>query len=178
MSHDKESPKPKTIGSFSKKVIESILFNSRWLLIVFYLGLMVALAIYMYVDMKEIYHFAKGYKGVDKELAMITLLELVDIAMIANLVKMIITGSYNSFVAKDHGFTGENATSGILKVKMATSLIGVSSIHLLTTFINASKIDWDTLSKQLWLHGTFLIGALILAVVDYLHEKSAPEGSH
>lgn len=155
-----------------KKIIEKILFNSRWLLIPFYLGLMVALAIYMMVDIKEIFNFAAGFKDIDKETSMLVLLELVDIAMIANLVKMIITGSYNSFVDKDHGYTGENASSGILKVKMATSLIGVSSIHLLQTFINAERVEWITLEKQLWIHGTFLVGSLILAVIEYLHVKS------
>ncbi len=99
-------------------------------------------------------------------------LEAVDIVMIANLVKMIITGSYNSFVSKTHGVDGEQVSSGALKVKMATSVMGVSSIHLLQTFINAANITDDVMHRQLLIHGTFIVGALALAVIDYLHSKS------
>jgi uncharacterized protein (TIGR00645 family) len=99
-------------------------------------------------------------------------LEDVDIVMIANLVKMIITGSYNSFVSKSHGVEGEQVSSGALKVKMATSVMGVSSIHLLQTFINAANIPQDVITKQLMIHGAFIIGAAFLAVIDYLHSKS------
>ena len=60
----------------------------------------------------------------------------------------------------------------MLKVKMSTSLIGVSSIHLLQSFINSEHSNWEDLKKQLVIHGTFLVGALILSVIDYLHEKS------
>ena len=80
--------------------------------------------------------------------------------------------SYTSFVDKQHGFFGENASSGMLKVKMSTSLIGVTSIHLLQTFISTSSVNWDSLNKQLVIHSAFLLGALILAIIDFLHLKS------
>jgi uncharacterized protein (TIGR00645 family) len=99
-------------------------------------------------------------------------LEAVDIVMIANLVKMIITGSYNSFVDKSHGIDGEQVSSGLLKVKMSTSIIGVSSIHLLQTFINSENILNETIYKQLIVHGAFIVGALVLSYIDYLHCKS------
>lgn len=102
---------------------------------------------------------------------LIATLEIVDIVMIANLIKMIITGSYTSFVDKYHSEAAEKVSSGLLKVKMATSLIGVSSIHLLASFINAKSTDWSDLYKQMAVHAMFLIGALILAIVNYLHEK-------
>ena len=103
---------------------------------------------------------------------MLMILEIVDIVMIANLVKMIITGSYTSFVDKTHGNVCESSSSGMLKVKMGTSLIGVSSIHLLQTFINASGTDWEDIKKQLLIHSIFIVGALVLSVIDYLHMKS------
>lgn len=161
-----------------KKLIEKIIFSSRWMLIPFYLGLFIAMLVYTYIYVKEIYYLIDDAKQMTKDIILLTTLELVDIVMIANLVKMIITGSYNSFVDKSHGFEGENISSGMLKVKMATSLIGVSSIHLLQTFINSKtftgeqNVDWQNIQKQLLIHGTFLIGALILAVIDYLHCKS------
>ena len=162
-----------------KKFIENLIFGSRWLLIPFYLGLIVVMTIYTFVYVKEIFHLVAEIGDITKENVMLMILELVDIVMIANLVKMIITGSYNSFVDKSHGITGENISSGMLKVKMSTSLIGVSSIHLLQTFINASAISWDELNKQMLIHGSFLVGSLILAIIDYLHEKSeANAGGH
>ena len=114
-----------------------------------------------------------------QEESMLVVLWIVDMAMIAYLMKMIITGSYHSFIAKDHGDTSEKASSGLLKVKMATSLIGVSSIHLLERFAGIEKLglEWDQLYKMLWIHFSFLIGALVLAVIDYLHEKSDSLGN-
>lgn len=155
-----------------KKLIETLIFSSRWLLIPFYIGLFIAMLVYTYIYVREIYHLVWDARGMTKDVVLLTTLELVDIVMIANLVKMIITGSYNSFVDKSHGHDGENISSGMLKVKMSTSLIGVSSIHLLQTFIDSSNIDWPNLQKQLMIHSVFLIGALILAIIDYLHEKS------
>lgn len=159
-----------------KKFIEKVIFGSKWLLIPFYLGLIVVMFIYTFIYSKEIAHLVVEINQLDKESVMLIILEIVDIVMIANLVKMIITGSYNSFVDKNHGDDSEKISSGMLKVKMSTSLIGVSSIHLLQTFINAEKVDPANLYKQLAIHGAFLIGALILSIIDFLHAKS--EGSH
>ncbi len=158
-----------------KKFIETVIFSSRWLLLPFYLGLFIAMIVYTYVYVKEIYHLVSESPTLTRDMVLLTTLELVDIVMIANLVKMIITGSYNSFVSKDHGYKGENVSSGALKVKMGSSLVGVSSIHLLQTFIDAAQINWQDFWKQIIIHVTFLIGASVLARIDYLHEKSTPK---
>jgi uncharacterized protein (TIGR00645 family) len=147
-----------------KKFIETIIFSSKWLLIPFYLYLFWTL-IYLMI------HFVPdGHIG--SETLMATL-EAVDVVMIANLVKMIITGSYNSFVDKNHEEASEKVSSGLLKVKMSTSVMGVSSIHLLQSFISAEYLDWDTIWKQVLIHGVFIVGSGFLAWIDYLHEKSA-----
>lgn len=146
-----------------KKIIETVIFSSKWLLIPFYLKLFWTLC-------KLMYHFF--FQGTLSNEDLMSTLEDVDIVMIANLVKMIITGSYNSFVDKTHGVEGEQVSSGLLKVKMSTSIMGVSSIHLLQTFINSSNTTWDVIYKQLLIHGIFIFGALILAYIDYLHCKS------
>ena len=156
-----------------KKYIENVIFGSKWLLIPFYLGLMAVLGIYTFVYIKEIIHLFSNINTITKETVMVAILEIVDIVMIASLVKMIITGGYNSSVTKDHGHEDSNVSSGILKVKMSTALIGVTSIHLLQTFINATNSDWDTIYKQLAIHITLLIGALILAIIEFLHEKGS-----
>ena len=115
------------ILNFFKKMIETVIFSSKWLLIPFYLKLFLTLG-------KLMYHFFS--EGTLSNEDLMSTLEDVDIVMIANLVKMIITGSYNSFVDKTHSEDAEKVSSGVLKVKMATSIMGVSSIHLLQTFIN------------------------------------------
>lgn len=152
-------------------LIESIIFNSKWLLIPFYLKLFWTL-------IKLLQHFV--FEGHLSNEHLMETLEDVDIVMIANLVKMIITGSYNSFVDKNHKFTGEQVSSGALKVKMSTSIIGVSSIHLLQTFINAANIlDMNLIYKQVLIHVVFIVGAIALAHIDLLHAKSeAIEHSH
>lgn len=155
-----------------KKIIEKIIFSARWLLIPFYLGLMFALVCYLYIFLREetALIFEVGHLTIND--ALLKVLELLDIVMIANLIKMIITGSYNSFVSKTHGVETENIGSGMLKVKMGTSLIGVSSIHLLQVFINSSHIPMEELYKKLMIHGAFLLGGYVLAKIDYLHVKA------
>jgi uncharacterized protein (TIGR00645 family) len=151
--------------------IETFILSSRWLLLPFYIGLYIVMMVYACYYVREVFHFVISSPGFDKNTIMMGVLEAVDVVMIANLVKMIITGSYNSFVSKFKQNLGENVSSGMLKVKMGTSLIGVSSINMLQTFITANMIDWETLKKQVVIHVMFLIGAIALAYIDYLHEK-------
>lgn len=159
--------------SFFKKLIESIIFSSKWLLIPFYLVLIAALAVYTYFDINEFVHYISHLRSIDKNVAMLTFIELVDMMMIANLGKQLVTGSYNSFVAKDHGRGDENISSGMLKVKMATSLVGITSIALLQKSINIDTVSWDILYKLAFVHVTFLLSAIILEIIDYLHCKNA-----
>lgn len=155
-----------------KNLVEKMLFGSKWLLVPFYFGLIVAQTVYLFWFCKDVWHLLWSAGYMTKEGGMLIILELVDIVMIANLIKMIISGSYTSFITKDHEEKSEKSSSGLLKVKMASSLVGVSSIHLLQSFINAESLDWDVIIKQLWMHGAFLVGALILMVIEYLHVKS------
>lgn len=157
-----------------KKIIEKIIFNSKWLLLPFYLTLILALVVYTYFDLKEFIEYMIGFKSLNKETAMLTFVELIDMTMIANLGKMIITGSYNSFISKAHGYTGENVSSGMLKVKMATSLVGVTSIGILQKSIHIESVSWDLLYKLVFVHVVFLGSAIVLEVVDYMHLKSEP----
>jgi uncharacterized protein (TIGR00645 family) len=159
-------------GHIVRTVIERSLFGSKWLLIPFYFGLIIAQVVYLYWFTEELLHMLQTATTIGKNEGMLLVLELVDIVMIANLIKMIISGSYTSFITKDHEESSEKSSSGILKVKMSTSLVGVSSIHLLQSFINAEQISWDTIQKQMWIHGIFLVGAIVLMVIEYLHVKT------
>lgn len=150
---------------------ETIIFNVRWLLIPFYFGLIVVLWLYAVSYGMEIYHMMFSPVSTPDKM-MFIILEFVDIVMVANLVKMIITGSYNSFVTKEHGYKNENISSGMLKVKMSTSIIGVSSIHLLQSFVNASAIPMEVIIKQMMIHGSFIIGAFVMILIEYYHAKT------
>jgi uncharacterized protein (TIGR00645 family) len=146
-----------------KNVIKDIIFYSKWLVIPFLIKLFFTLGVLLY-------HFVIDNHISNEDL--MSTLEAVDTVMIATLVKMIITGSYHSFVDKNHGEPGENSSSGLLKVKLASSIMGVTSIHLLQSFISVDHLTWDTINKQLIIHGVFMVGTLVLAIVDYLHCKS------
>lgn len=144
--------------------IAKAIFCCKYLLIPFYF--------YLFFTLIQLMIAFLSHGHLTNEVLMRTL-EAVDIVMIANLVKMIITGSYNSFVSKDHEEETEKVGSGLLKVKMSTSIMGVSSIHLLQTFIETSKeaLNWTIVNQQLAIHGIFIVGAIALAHIDFLHHK-------
>lgn len=163
--------------------IEKLIFESRWILLIFYFGLIIALTIYAFVFAKHIWHVISEAGHLNPNTAMLGVLELVDMGMVAALIKMIITGGYNSFVSKAHGYANENISSGMLKIKMSSSLIGVTSIHLLQTFLDEKVAYTDPIFvKQLIVHIMFLVGALVLAWLEFLHEKgesySTKENTH
>ena len=182
MSEEKEEIKKEQISEAEAQdtkvslLLEKVLLGSKYLLIPFFLGLMVSLAIYTFIDIREIYELFHKIKEMDPNTAMLMILELIDLAMVAFLVKLIIMGSYTSFYKKhEHGSKTDpnlNTSSGVLKVKIATALIGVTSINLLQVFVNPAEVDMHTLQKKLMIHAVLLIGALVLAVIDWLHVKS------
>ena len=164
-----------------KTPIELVLFSSKWLLLPFYFSLMIGLAVYAYIDIKELVHLVIHIRSIGEDEALMAMLKLIDLAMIANLVKLIIIGSYTSFFKKhidDDPTPGDsltdpnlNTSSGVLKVKMATSIVGVTSISLLQTFIRPDVSD-AMFEKQIIIHVIFLIGALVLGVIDWMHVKA------
>ena len=148
-----------------KRLIERAIFNIKWFLIPAYLNL-------GWYLVKLLFNFII-YQHVSNEVTL-ECLEAVDIVMIANLIVMIITGSYTSFVSKSHNGDTEKTSSGLLKIKMSTSILGVTTIHLLKTFIETSTStipDWDLIYKQSFIHGILIIGSLVLGIIEYLHCK-------
>lgn len=177
----------------SKKTLGSFIFLSRWLQAPLYLGLILAQAVYVYRFLLELWHLigfalfnhdapASIPKDVtDPEMiVMLTVLGLIDVVMIANLLIMVIVGGYETFVSrlqlKDHPDQPEwlsHVNAGILKVKLATALIGISSIHLLKTFINAGSLETKMMLWQVIIHVTFVLSAIALAWIDRLTFKPA-----
>lgn len=177
-----------------KSTLGSFIFLSRWLQAPLYFGLIVAQAVYVYRFILELWHLIDfGLMGgampksvptnvADPEQAvMLIVLGLIDVVMIANLLIMVIVGGYETFVSrlnlKGHPDQPEwlsHVNAGVLKVKLATALIGISSIHLLKTFITATDKTDITDGGVFWqvmIHITFVASAIALAWIDRLTFK-------
>lgn len=177
-------PKPS-----SQRALGSFIFLSRWLQAPLYFGLIVAQGVYVYHFFLELWHLLARAPGIDEKTIMLTVLGLIDVVMIANLLIMVIVGGYETFVSRlnleghpDQPEWLSHVNAGVLKVKLATALIGISSIHLLKTFIEVSSkgVDDNSVLWQVVLHMTFVFSALLLAVTDRISTKTATEarGAH
>jgi uncharacterized protein (TIGR00645 family) len=123
--------------------------------------------------MQELWHLVSDAPHLTENEVMLLVLGLVDVVMIANLLIMVIIGGYETFVSrinlKNHPDQPEwlsHVNANVLKVKLAMAIVGISSIHLLQTFINAANTDSDTMLWQTIIHVTFVISALALAAID------------
>lgn len=175
---------PDEHGAKSKQTISSLIFLSRWLQAPLYFGLIVAQGVYVYRFMVELVHLIQITNGIAETEIMLVVLGLIDVVMIANLLIMVIVGGYETFVSRlnlqNHPDQPEwlsHVNAGILKVKLATALIGISSIHLLKTFINTEKMTQSAIMWQVIIHVTFVVSALMLAVIDRLTFKGV-EAKH
>jgi uncharacterized protein (TIGR00645 family) len=181
--------------------LADLIFLSRWLQAPLYVGLIVAQVVYVYRFLLELWHLigfavlgdappASVHAGGSHDaetIVMLTVLGLIDVVMIANLLIMVIVGGYETFVSrlnlKNHPDQPEwlsHVNAGVLKVKLAMALIGISSIHLLKTFINADKMSSQTMLWQVAIHITFVFSALVLAWIDKLtrHPAKDIEAAH
>lgn len=168
-----------------EKILEKTIFASRWLQAPLYVGLIIAQGIYVYQFFDELWHLlhtvTMNPHG-EKELGtftMLAVLGLIDVVMIANLLVMVIIGGYETFVSRlhlsDHADQPEwlsHVNAGALKVKLATALISISSIHLLKTFIEVRGPDAvltnDGVMWQVIIHVIFVLSAIALALTDRL----------
>lgn len=155
--------------------VEHVIFFSRWLQAPLYFGLILGLGAYGFKFMQELFHLLGSVASMKEAEVMLILLSLVDIVMVANLVIMVIIGGYETFVSRlyiaDHPDKPDwfsKVDASMLKVKLAASLVTISSIHLLKTFINADNVNNDTIAFQLAIHLTFVISVLALAFAEKL----------
>lgn len=156
-----------------KHMVLTVLFSSKWLLLTFYFGLIVSMILYSIKFIEQVIELCLHFRGMNETEIMLAILGLIDITMIANLIKMIIIGSYQTFVGAE-GIPDksiEKVTSGQLKIKMGMSLIGVSSIHLLQTFINSGEFTNRDMIIKGSIFVLFVLSTIGLAFVDYLHAK-------
>lgn len=153
--------------------IESIILASRWLLVVFYLGLGVALAIYCVSFIKKLVEFASQVMVLDDTDTILKMLGLIDAALVASLVVMVIISGYENFVSRFDGREDEvhwlgTIDVGSLKIKVASTIVAISSIHLLQVFLNSSTYSTTQLMWLTIMHMAFVLSALILAYIDRL----------
>lgn len=184
--------------------LPSLIFASRWLQLPLYLGLIAAQGVYVWHFLLELWHLIEaafgnqaalqalvtsiGYKpevqitALNETVIMLVVLALIDVVMISNLLIMVIVGGYETFVSRlglerhpDQPEWLGHVNASVLKVKLGLSIIGISSIHLLKTFINAANYDVKVLMWQTIIHVVFLLSALAIAYTDKLlngaHEK-------
>jgi uncharacterized protein (TIGR00645 family) len=187
--------------------LPSIIFASRWLQLPLYLGLILAQAVYVYHFWVELVHLieaafgnqdalqaiitatgqkaSEGPNHLTETTIMLVVLGLIDVVMISNLLIMVIVGGYETFVSRmnleshpDQPEWLSHVNASVLKVKLATAIIGISSIHLLKTFINAGNYTDKVLIAQTLIHIAFLLSALAIAATDRLLQPAQPPSAH
>ena len=157
-----------------------LIFASRWLQLPLYLGLIVAQVVYVILFLKELWHLvAHSFEATEQQI-MLVVLGLIDVVMISNLLIMVIVGGYETFVSRmelnkhpDQPEWLSHVNASVLKIKLAMAIIGISSIHLLRTFIESGNLGspsatfteagimWQTI-----IHTVFILSAIGIALVD------------
>lgn len=177
-----DQPTPPMQANFLPRLI----FSSRWLQLPLYLGLIVAQCAYVFLFIKELIHLVLDVNSMTEQDIMLLVLGLIDVVMISNLLVMVIVGGYETFVSRlrlnghpDQPEWLSHVNATVLKVKLAMAIIGISSIHLLKTFIEAGNIGmpgakfteegvmWQTL-----IHMAFIASAIGIAYTDLLVQKA------
>ena len=190
-----QDPNPLHHPASPLRPLPGLIFASRWLQLPLYLGLIAAQAVYVFHFWVELVHLLEaafgsqtalqqlitsiGYKrrspitSLNETVIMLVVLALIDVVMISNLLIMVIVGGYETFVSRmnleghpDQPEWLSHVNASVLKVKLATAIIGISSIHLLKTFINADNYSDRVLIAQTAIHITFLLSAMAIAYTD------------
>ena len=187
---------PSPVERSRQRALPNFIFASRWLQLPLYLGLIVAQCVYVFHFWVELTHLIEavfgnkqalqllvtsiGYKAgpdwvpqLNETVIMLVVLGLIDVVMISNLLIMVIVGGYETFVSRlnleghpDQPEWLSHVNAGVLKIKLSTAIIGISSIHLLKTFINAANLSEHTIKWQVVIHVVFLVSAVAMAAVD------------
>jgi uncharacterized protein (TIGR00645 family) len=170
--------------------LPQLIFGSRWLQLPLYLGLIVAQCVYVVLFLKELWHLVLGAIKFSEQEIMLVVLGLIDVVMISNLLIMVIVGGYETFVSRlelekhpDQPEWLSHVNASVLKIKLAMAIIGISSIHLLRTFIYAGSLGTEsstyTPTGVMWqtiIHGIFILSAIGIAFVERLSQPVYGEG--
>jgi uncharacterized protein (TIGR00645 family) len=162
-----------------ERTIEKMLFASRWLLAPIYLGLSLALITLGVKFFAELYHSFSHVMSLTESDVVLSLLALVDLSLVGSLIVMVMFSGYENFVSKIDmegegdklGWLGK-LDAGTLKLKVAASIVAISSIHLLRAFMDAQDIPNDKLLWYVVIHLTFVVSAVMLGVLDKMTAKT------
>ena len=185
--------------------IPALIFHSRWLQLPLYLGLIVAQGVSVVPFLSELWvlltqtaaswsatvnHAADAAHGAEgahdaKTAIMLSVLGLIDVVMISNLLVMVIVGGYETFVSRlrlqghpDQPEWLSHVNAAVLKVKLATAIIGISSVHLLATFIEARSLSEKTMLWQTIIHLAFVASAVAIAFIDRIMSPGDKKTHH
>jgi len=181
MAADEPSVPPKEPAL---RPLPQLIFASRWLQLPLYLGLIVAQAVYVVLFLKELWHLILHTLNFTEQEIMLVVLGLIDVVMISNLLIMVIVGGYETFVSRlelerhpDQPEWLSHVNASVLKIKLAMAIIGISSIHLLRTFLYAGQLGKEnslyTETGVMWqaiIHGMFILSAIGIAYVERLSQ--------
>jgi uncharacterized protein (TIGR00645 family) len=163
-----------------------LIFGSRWLQLPLYVGLIIAQVVYVVLFIKELWHLSAHALELTEQAVMLAVLGLIDVVMISNLLVMVIVGGYETFVSRlnlqghpDEPEWLSHVNASVLKTKLAMAIIGISSIHLLRTFIEAGNLGSGrtnyTETGVMWqsiIHGLFIVSAIGIAYVEKISSGS------
>ncbi len=184
--------------------LSALIFSSRWLQLPLYLGLIVAQGVYVFLFVKELWHLIHDVVSLNEQGIMLIVLGLIDVVMISNLLVMVIVGGYETFVSRlnleghpDQPEWLSHVNASVLKVKLAMAIIGISSIHLLKSFIEAGQLGLPLCTNELlaartlctrataegvmWqtiIHIVFILSAIGIAWTDKLMTGNASRREH
>ncbi len=172
--------------------LPQLIFGSRWLQLPLYLGLIVAQGVYVVLFLKELWHLITHATSFTEQQIMLVVLGLIDVVMISNLLVMVIVGGYETFVSRlrleghpDQPEWLDHVNASVLKIKLAMAIIGISSIHLLRTFIEAGALGTQaaryTETGVMWqtiIHCVFILSAIGIAAVDRMGNYTPATKAH
>ncbi len=190
MSMTPETPLPPPAVARRLRPLPTLIFGSRWLQLPLYIGLIVAQCVYVVLFVKELWHLTLHAMDFSEQQIMLLVLGLIDVVMISNLLVMVIVGGYETFVSRlnleghpDQPEWLSHVNASVLKIKLAMAIIGISSIHLLRTFIEAGNLGTEratfTETGIMWqtlIHLTFIVSAIGIAYVDRIGQP--PPDAH
>jgi len=173
--HQEAPPAAKEVLSTARraiKILDTAIFSTRWILYPINVGLFCALIVYAVRFLVDDYHLISNAASLNGEQVMVMMVGLVDVAMVANLLIMIIQGNHQIFIRRleisdprDRPQWLDHIDSGILKVKVALSVVGITLVQLLKDFVNIEHVEWATTMHRVELHAVALASALIVAII-------------
>lgn len=173
MPQDTEEPQEHIVTNRLEDAVDSVVYNSRWLLAPVFLSMIVALAAFALQFVFMVFEFSVDIFTFEKNELLLMLLTFVDKVLVAGLIVMVLIGGYENFIGKMKIKTGKNRLSwlgkvgsGSLKVKLATSIVSISSIHLLKIFLDVKKYTEFELAWTTGIHFVMVVTALLLVVMD------------